>query len=46
MIGGCTTARESEIIPCKFPLGQIFDKGIKFTFGQVPVHKYIDHLIE
>ena len=29
-----------------FPLGQIFDKGIKMAFGQAPVHKYIDHLIE
>jgi threonine dehydrogenase-like Zn-dependent dehydrogenase len=29
-----------------FPLGQIFDKGIKMAFGQAPVQKYIDHLIE
>jgi S-(hydroxymethyl)glutathione dehydrogenase / alcohol dehydrogenase len=28
-----------------FPLGQIFDKGIKMAFGQAPVHKYIDELI-
>lgn len=28
-----------------FPLGQIFDKGIKMSFGQAPVHKYIDELI-
>lgn len=28
-----------------FPLGQIFDKGIKMAFGQAPVHKYIDDLI-
>jgi threonine dehydrogenase-like Zn-dependent dehydrogenase len=28
-----------------FPLGQIFDKGIRMAFGQAPVHKYIDELI-
>jgi threonine dehydrogenase-like Zn-dependent dehydrogenase len=28
-----------------FPLGQVFDKGIKLRFGQAPVHKYIDELI-
>ena len=28
-----------------FPLGQIFDKGIRMRFGQAPVHKYIDELI-
>jgi len=28
-----------------FPLGQIFDKGIKLAFGQAPVQKYIDELI-
>ena len=28
-----------------FPLGQIFDKGIKMAFGQAPVQKYIDTLI-
>jgi len=28
-----------------FPLGQIFDKGIKMRFGQCPVHHYIDHLL-
>jgi Threonine dehydrogenase and related Zn-dependent dehydrogenases len=28
-----------------FPLGQIFDKGIKFAFGQAPVQKYIDELM-
>jgi len=28
-----------------FPLGQIFDKGIKLAFGQAPVQKYIDQLI-
>lgn len=27
-----------------FPLHQLFDKGIIFRGGQVPVHKYIDHL--
>jgi len=27
-----------------FPLHQIFDKGITLKSGQVPVHKYIDHL--
>jgi S-(hydroxymethyl)glutathione dehydrogenase / alcohol dehydrogenase len=30
----------------KFPVGQIFDKGITLRFGQAPVHKYIDELIE
>jgi S-(hydroxymethyl)glutathione dehydrogenase / alcohol dehydrogenase len=30
----------------KFPVGQIFDKGITLRFGQAPVHKYIDKLIE
>jgi len=29
-----------------FPLGQIFDKGITMRFGQAPVQKYIDELIE
>ena len=29
----------------KFPLGQIFDKGIHLSFGQAPVQKYIDNLI-
>jgi threonine dehydrogenase-like Zn-dependent dehydrogenase len=28
-----------------FPLGQIFDKGIKLAFGQAPVQKYIDELM-
>ncbi len=28
-----------------FPVGQIFDKGIKMAFGQAPVHKYIDQLM-
>jgi alcohol dehydrogenase len=28
-----------------FPLGQIFDKGLRMAFGQVPVQKYIDELI-
>src|SRR3954471_36045 len=28
-----------------FPLGQIFDKGVRMAFGQAPVHKYIDELI-
>jgi S-(hydroxymethyl)glutathione dehydrogenase / alcohol dehydrogenase len=32
-------------IPYKFPLGQIFDKGIKLAFGQAPVQKYIDELL-
>jgi alcohol dehydrogenase len=31
-------------IPYKFPLGQVFDKGIKLAFGQAPVQKYIDEL--
>lgn len=29
-----------------FPLGQIFDKGIRMAFGQAPVQKYIDELIQ
>lgn len=30
-----------------FPLGQMFDKGVKLTgIGQAPVHNYIDHLME
>jgi threonine dehydrogenase-like Zn-dependent dehydrogenase len=29
-----------------FPLGQIFDKGISLYFGQAPVQKHIDALIE
>jgi threonine dehydrogenase-like Zn-dependent dehydrogenase len=29
-----------------FPLGQIFDKGIRMAFGQAPVQRYIDELIE
>jgi len=33
-------------IPYKFPLGQIFDKGIKLGFGQAPVQRYIDDLIQ
>jgi S-(hydroxymethyl)glutathione dehydrogenase / alcohol dehydrogenase len=28
-----------------YPLGQIFDKGIKMAFGQAPVQKYMDQLI-
>jgi S-(hydroxymethyl)glutathione dehydrogenase / alcohol dehydrogenase len=28
----------------KFPLGQIFDKGVSLRFGQAPVQKYIDDL--
>lgn len=28
-----------------FPIGQIFDKGIRLAFGQAPVHKYIDELL-
>lgn len=28
-----------------FPLGQIFDKGLKLCFGQAPVQKYVDELI-
>jgi len=32
-------------LPYKFPLGQVFDKGIKLAFGQAPVQKYIDELL-
>jgi len=30
----------------KFPLGQIFDKGISLYFGQAPVQKYISELMD
>jgi S-(hydroxymethyl)glutathione dehydrogenase / alcohol dehydrogenase len=30
----------------KFPLGQIFDKGISLCFGQARVQKHIDVLLE
>ena len=30
----------------KFPLSQIFDKGISLHFGQAPVQKYIDELLD
>jgi S-(hydroxymethyl)glutathione dehydrogenase / alcohol dehydrogenase len=34
-------------MPCdKFPLGQIFDKGISLYFGQAPVQKFIDELVD
>lgn len=29
-----------------FPLGQIVDKGLHLSFGQAPVHAYIDELLE
>ena len=29
-----------------FPVGQVFDKGIKIRSGQAPVHKYIDKLLK
>ncbi len=29
-----------------FPLGQIFDKGLRMQFGQATVHPFIDELIE
>jgi S-(hydroxymethyl)glutathione dehydrogenase / alcohol dehydrogenase len=29
-----------------FPFGQMFEKGIKWRGGQVPVHKYIDDLLK
>lgn len=28
-----------------FPIGQIFEKGLRLQMGQVPVHKYIDELL-
>jgi threonine dehydrogenase-like Zn-dependent dehydrogenase len=28
-----------------YPLGQIFDKGIKMAFGQAPVHAHMDDMI-
>src|SRR5437764_8185279 len=33
-------------IPYKSPLGQVFDKGIKLAFGQAPVQRYIDELMD
>jgi threonine dehydrogenase-like Zn-dependent dehydrogenase len=29
-----------------FPIGQLFDKGIRLAMGQAPVHTYIDELLE
>jgi alcohol dehydrogenase len=29
-----------------FPFGQMFEKGVKWRGGQVPVHKYIDDLLK
>jgi S-(hydroxymethyl)glutathione dehydrogenase/alcohol dehydrogenase len=29
-----------------YPIGQIFDKGLKLAFGQALVHKHIDHLMD
>lgn len=29
----------------RFPLGKIFDKGLRMWFGQAPVHNYIDQLM-
>lgn len=29
-----------------FPLGQLFDKGVRIVMGQAPVHAHIDHLLE
>jgi threonine dehydrogenase-like Zn-dependent dehydrogenase len=28
-----------------FPLGQVFDKGLRLTLGHAPVHKYVDRLM-
>ena len=28
-----------------FPVGKIFDKGLRMWFGQAPVHNYIDELM-
>lgn len=28
-----------------FPIGQAFDKGVKLSMGQAPVHRYVDELI-
>jgi threonine dehydrogenase-like Zn-dependent dehydrogenase len=30
----------------EFPLGQVFDKGLRLHFGQAPVHRYIDELMD
>lgn len=30
----------------RFPLGKIFDKGLRMWFGQAPVHNYIDELMD
>ena len=32
-------------LPYKFPLGQVFDKGITINSGQAPVQADIDELI-
>jgi S-(hydroxymethyl)glutathione dehydrogenase/alcohol dehydrogenase len=29
-----------------FPVGQIFDKGLHLSFGQAPVQKYVDELVQ
>ncbi|MFT3771656.1 MAG: zinc-dependent alcohol dehydrogenase [Minicystis sp.] len=29
-----------------FPLGQVFEKGVKIRAGQAPAHKYIDELLK
>jgi S-(hydroxymethyl)glutathione dehydrogenase/alcohol dehydrogenase len=29
-----------------FPIGQLFDKGVRLAMGQAPVHTYIDELLE
>lgn len=29
-----------------FPLGQLFDKGIRLAMGQAPVHIYVDELLQ
>ena len=45
--GGTVTTVGVYGIPYdQFPLGQIFDKGLHLHFGQAPVQKYIDELIE
>jgi threonine dehydrogenase-like Zn-dependent dehydrogenase len=29
-----------------FPIGQLFDKGVRLAMGQAPVHTVIDELLE
>jgi S-(hydroxymethyl)glutathione dehydrogenase/alcohol dehydrogenase len=43
--GGVVTILGVYGLPYKFPLGQLFDKGVSIHCGQAPVQAYIDELI-